>query len=563
MTILRAFPVILVLIGATFLLASIYLGLKMFVDLPLIFVRKWKILIGFIAFFCLGYLSFIAILVIQLPLPVELVTGAVFFGGAIFVFLVLNLTRQTIATLSKSEQQLQEANETLELRVEERTKELETALASLKVETIQRQQDAELLATLNTELNQILNTTATAILVISPDLTVQRANSTFYEMFQYGQEEVLGKKCYQCFLEAPPLEEQNAVHLALEQGIPFQKETIRKSKDGKDIHCLLTIAPFLDVNSRIVGVIEDLRDISDRIASEKEKEKLQIQLLKVSKLESVGQLSAGISHEINTPVQFISNNIDFIGDAFNDIQEIMKKVHALLASLPATISEGDTCKDLIQNLEEADWNYLATEIPVSLGQTKDGLKRVSSIVQAMKEFSHPRSKERVLSDLNSIIKNTLTISQNEWKYAAEITTDFDESLIDIPCHTEELGQVFLNVLLNATQAIEASSKQGEKGSIAIKTSREAGYAVVRIHDSGGGMTEEIINRAFDPFFTTKEVGRGSGQGLAIAHDVVVNKHQGLIEIESSPGKGTTFIISLPLQQNEKTQTAEENKLTPT
>ena len=547
MGILHVFPVILVLIGATFLLASIYLSLKMFVDLPMIFIRKWKILIGFMSFFFLGYLIFIAILVIRLPLPVELVTGAVFLGGAVFVFLILNLTRQTIANLSRSEQQLQETNETLELRVAERTKELEKALASLKIETIQRQQDAERLATLNTELSQILNTTATAILVISPDLTVQRANSTFYEMFRYNQEEVLGKKCYQCFLQAPPLEEQNAVHLALEQGIPFQKETIRTSKEGRDIQCLLTIAPLLDVNSRIIGVIEDLRDISDLIASEKEKEKLQIQLLKVSKLESVGQLSAGISHEINTPVQFITNNIDFIGDAFCDIQKIMEKVHTLLASLPDTVSEEDRCKSLVQTIEDADWNYLATEIPVSLEQTRAGLERVSSIVQAMKEFSHPHSKERVPFDLNTIIKNTLIISQNEWKYTADITTDFDETLIDIPCHAEELGQVFLNILLNAAQAIETSKKKGEKGSITIKTSRETKHAVVRIHDSGSGMTEVIIERAFDPFFTTKEVGHGSGQGLAIAHDVVVNKHHGLIDIESSPGNGTTFIISLPLQ----------------
>ena len=549
MEIQHMLPVLLVLIGASFLLASINLGLKMFVDLPKVFIKRWKVLIGFMFFFFLGYLSFIAILVIRLPLPVEQVTGAVFLGGALFVFLFLNLTKQTIANLSKSEQQLQEANETLEARVTERTRELEKTMASLKTETVRRQQDAELLATLNTELNQILNTTATAILVIDPNLTVRRANSTFYEMFQYNQEEVINKKCYQCFLEAPPLEEQEAVHLALEQGIPYQKETIRKSKDGREIHCLLTVAPFLDVNSKIIGVIEDLRDISDRIASEKEKEKLQIQLLKISKLESVGQLSAGISHEINTPVQFISNNIEFLHDAFCDIQTIMKETCTLLASIPHATAAGSACEPLIKAMEKADWDYLATEIPASLEQTKAGLERVSSIVQAMKEFSHPRSKERVPYNLNTIIKNTLIISQNEWKSVAEIETNLDESLTDVPCHTEELGQAFLNILINAAQAIEGSNKEGEKGRITISSSQETGSAVVRIHDSGGGMSEEVKNRAFDPFFTTREVGHGTGQGLAIAQDVIVNKHKGMIDIESSPGNGTTIIISLPLQQD--------------
>ncbi|MBU0664572.1 MAG: PAS domain-containing protein [Proteobacteria bacterium] len=546
MKIQQLLPVFLVLVGASFLLAAINLGLKMFVNLPMVFIKRWKVLIGFMFFFFLGYLSFIAILVIRLPLPVELVTGVVFLGGAIFVFLILNLTKQTIANLSKSEQQLQEANETLETRVIERTRELEKTMASLKTETVRRQQDAELLAILNTELNQILDTTATAILVINPDFTVRRANSTFYEMFQYNQEEVINNKCYQCFREPPPLEEQEAVHIALNQGIPYQKETIRKSKNGKEIHCLLTVAPFFDINSKIIGVIEDLRDISDRIASEKEKQKLQIQLLKISKLESVGQLSAGISHEINTPAQFISNNIAFLHDAFSDIQQIMKETCTLLASIPDATAAGSAYEPLIKAMEKADWDYLTTEIPASLEQTKVGLERIISIVQAMKEFSHPRSNELVPYNLNTIIKNTLIISQNEWKHVAEIETNLDESLTNVPCHTEELGQAFLNILINAAQAIKASNKQEEKGHITISSSREARSAVVRIHDSGGGMSEKVKDRAFDPFFTTKEVGQGSGQGLAIAHDVIVNKHKGIIDIESSPGNGTTIIMSLPL-----------------
>lgn len=549
MKFLQMFPVFLVLIGAVFLLASIYLGIKMFVDLPTIFIKRWKVLVGFMFFFFLGYLSFIAILVMRLPLPVELVTGAVFLGGAVFVFLTLNLTRQTVANLSKSEHQLQDANETLELRVTQRTQELETTLTSLKTETAQHQRDAELLASLNTELNQILNTTASAILVINPDLTVQRANSAFCIMFQHRQEEVIGKKCYQCFFEPPPEEDQNAIQLALNKGIPFQKETIRKNKEGKSIHCLLTIAPFLDANSTIIGAIEDLRDISDRIAAEKEKEKLQTQLLKVSKLESVGQLSAGISHEINTPVQFISNNIEFLSDAFSDIQRIMDTARALLTAKADTIADDSSCQRLQQVMDDTDWDYLNTEIPTALRQTKTGLERVSAIVQAMKEFSQPRSKELMPYDLNAIIKNTLIVSQHKWQDVAEVITDFDVSLTSVPCHTEELGQAFLNILINAAQAIEATGNKGEKGSISISSSRKGQYAVVRIHDSGCGMTEEVANRAFDPFFTTREVGRGSGQGLAIAYDVIVNKHQGAIDIDSSPAQGTTFVISLPLVPN--------------
>jgi len=312
----------------------------------------------------------------------------------------------------------------------------------------------------------------------------------------------------------------------------------------------LSVIPYVDPDSGLrIGAIHIARDIHARKEIEKEKEKMHIQLLQAQKLESVGQLAAGIAHEINTPVQYVSTNMDFLGQAFTDLSDIIHAFNACLEKTEGNILSSEVSREIRQALEDADWEYLKKEVPASINQSRDGLSRVSSIVRAMKEFSHPGSKEKEPVDLSHIIETTIIVARNEWKYVAEVTTDFDSHLPKVLCVAKEIGQVILNLLINAAHAIEeklGENPEGSKGKIHIKTKANGSFAEIRISDTGVGIPEEIRNRVFDPFFTTKKVGKGTGQGLAIVHNVITEKHQGSIAIESAKGQGTTFILRLPL-----------------
>jgi two-component system, NtrC family, sensor kinase len=275
----------------------------------------------------------------------------------------------------------------------------------------------------------------------------------------------------------------------------------------------------------------------------------QTRLLQAQKLESVGQLAAGIAHEINTPVQFISSNIDFLEQSFAEIASLLDHLHVILEAAGLGRSDEQITVQLRDLLEQSDLEYLKTEIPASISQTKDGIKRVATIVHAMKDFSHPSSKEKVAYNLNKIIETTVLISRNEWKYGADLKMDLDSNLPSVPCLVDELGQVILNLIMNAAQAIDEKNKHNSterKEEIRITTKAVDSLVEIRIQDTGAGIPSRIQDRIFDPFFTTKEVGKGTGQGLAISHDVITKKHSGTLTFETEEGVGTTFIIRLPI-----------------
>jgi two-component system sensor histidine kinase TtrS len=324
--------------------------------------------------------------------------------------------------------------------------------------------------------------------------------------------------------------------------------TVQMAKTGSRIpvEVFLQYVKPTGETGRFVAIV---RDISQRMQEEKEKEKLQSQLLHTQKLESVGQLAAGIAHEINTPTQYIGTNIDFLDDGFKDVATLIGAYQRLLTAeqdhsvTPALIQEVE------ETLEAADWDYLAQELPLAIAQSKDGVHRISTIVRAMKEFSHPGNKEKVPLSLNNLINTTLIVSRNEWKYVADVETDFAGDLPLVPCLSDQMGQVFLNLLVNASHAIATQlgeNPNGVKGRVTISTRQVADQVEVRLQDTGCGIPGDILTKVFDPFFTTKEVGKGTGQGLAIARDVIVTKHGGTLEVESEPGQGATFIIRLPI-----------------
>lgn len=278
-------------------------------------------------------------------------------------------------------------------------------------------------------------------------------------------------------------------------------------------------------------------------------QELEDKLNQTRRLESIGQLAAGIAHEINTPIQYIGDNIQFLKDSFKDIELLLQGYSILLKEAKADSISESTISDIENIKGDTDSDYIIEEIPKAIDQSLEGVRHVSKIVTGMKQFCHPGIEEKIETDLNTSIKNIITVARNEWKYVADIVTDFDPTLPPVPCIQGEISQVILNLIINAAHAIKdvVAQRAGEKGSIRVSTSYDDSWAEVRISDSGTGIPETVRSRIFDPFFTTKEVGKGTGQGLAISHAVVVKTHGGSLDFETEIGKGTTMIVRLPLR----------------
>ncbi len=275
----------------------------------------------------------------------------------------------------------------------------------------------------------------------------------------------------------------------------------------------------------------------------------QSQLLQTEKMASVGQLAAGIAHEINTPTQYVADNTHFLQEVFGDLLQLLDKHAKLLEAVKGGTVTNDQIQKLEKAAEEMDLAYLNQEIPKAIEQALEGVGRVATIVRSMKEFSHPGAGEKTPVDINRAIDATISITRNEWKYVAEMETDLDRSLPVVSCLPGPFNQVMLNLITNAAHAIGAVVGGGfnGKGTIKISTRENRGWAEIRVSDTGEGIPEEIRQRIYEPFFTTKEVGQGTGQGLAVSHSVIVGKHSGTLDFETEMGKGTTFNIRLPIR----------------
>jgi signal transduction histidine kinase len=312
-----------------------------------------------------------------------------------------------------------------------------------------------------------------------------------------------------------------------------------RTSTGMPRYLALGVSPMVDRHDQLRGCLILGRDVTQQRA-------LELQLQQAQKLESIGQLAAGIAHEINTPTQFINDNTRFVRESFAELAPLLDCCRAL--------AEDSTNEATIGTLREAlaktDLAYLAEEVPRALEESLGGIARVASIVKAMKQFSHPGNSELECVNLNQALESTVTVARNEWKYVAEMELDLAPDLPLVPCYPGELNQAVLNMIVNAAHAIGDVVKlsPGALGRIRIQTKFDDNAVQIRISDTGAGIPEAIRQRIFDPFFTTKEVGKGTGQGLAIARSVVVDKHKGRIEVESEVGKGTTFLIEIPLQE---------------
>jgi len=289
---------------------------------------------------------------------------------------------------------------------------------------------------------------------------------------------------------------------------------------------------------------------------------MEAQLRQSQKLEAVGQLAAGIAHEINTPAQFVGDNIHYFQDTFADLDELFAQ-HDALFKLLAEEPLGDAAKEQVEKIEtlskKIDLAFIREDVPNAIGQALDGIQRITTIVKAMKEFSHPGGVSKESIDLNKAINSTLTVARNEWKYLAHMVTELDPGLPMVTCLPGEINQTVLNMVVNAAHAIEERQKQEgttDLGTITIKTMVEDNYVVIHISDTGKGIKPENLAKVFDPFFTTKQVGKGTGQGLYIAHSVIVEKHNGQLDVESEPGVGTCFKIKLPIEVDASEETEQ-------
>lgn len=374
-------------------------------------------------------------------------------------------------------------------------------------------------------------------------------NSPSYQrVLGYTQDELIATLA---FVQVHPEDRERVITAArktAESGVGEVLEFRMQHKDGSWRTLESHGAPFRNTHGEIEGVLTVARDITERRQAEQDRQMMEVQLRQAQKLESIGSLAAGVAHEINTPTQYIGDNTRFVRDAWNELLPILQAPSEFIAAARENRLTPEFVAAQQSLLEKADLDYLISEIPKAIDQSLQGVDRVSKIVRAMKEFSHPGTADKTQVDLNHCIESTLTVARNEWKYVADLVTDFDPALPPVTCLPGEFNQVILNLAVNAAHAIADTLKEGDphKGTITVSTRRQGDWVEVRLRDTGTGIPEAARGKIFDPFFTTKGVGKGTGQGLAIARSVVVDKHGGTIRFETELGKGTEFIIRLPL-----------------
>ena len=288
-----------------------------------------------------------------------------------------------------------------------------------------------------------------------------------------------------------------------------------------------------------------------------DKKHLEVQLRQAQKMEALGTLASGIAHEINTPIQYIGDNVDFLGHSTNDLLKLYRRQQAIVDAAEGAGVLRPEIAAYRELAEQLDLDFILEELQQAIEQSRGGVEHVSNIVSAMKEFAHSPGQEKSPVNLHDVVKCAVDISKGEWKSIAEVVVDTTGEVPDVLGHRGELNQVVLNLIINAAHAVQ--ERGGTEGLITIRLENVRESALLHVEDNGAGIPEAVASRIFEPFFTTKEVGKGTGQGLAFCYDVVVNKHGGCIDVASTPGKGTRFTIALPLAADERP--ANENHAT--
>jgi PAS domain S-box-containing protein len=438
-------------------------------------------------------------------------------------------------------------------QVEDPTSPMEAAIASLQVEN-------EALRGMLELRDRAMDATPSFFVIakiVQPEPLVVYCNQAVADQHGLHRDELIGTPTRLL----TPWADQNPDYLAsvgatLRAGHVFKYEDKMTRKDGRTVWLGISIHPLFSrsgilTHTVIVGAditvrlaeIQKRQALQDELLEEmKRRERMGVELQLAQKLESVGRLAAGIAHEINTPIQYVANSVDFLRSAHEDMTALLTDWKT---AIDAAAVDPALRTDLAALQTRYDMDFIRAEAPRAFERTFEGVQRVTNIVKAMKEFAHPDAHEQSPADVNRAIETTLLVASNEYRYLATVSTEWGD-LPQVVCNIGELNQVFLNLIVNAAHAIADAGKDLTNGEIKLRTALEGSDVLIRVSDNGCGVTPENLSKLYDPFFTTKEVGRGSGQGLAIAHSIVVDKHQGDISATSTPGRGTEFTLRLPV-----------------
>jgi PAS domain S-box-containing protein len=448
---------------------------------------------------------------------------------------------EMLHSLEEYDRELTRSKVELEKRISERTSELQVLNMELKHEIKERELGEKALIETYNENNQILGSISSMIIGVNSEMAVAQWNEVASTLLRLPMNEVMGRN----FFQLPISWDWDAIRkqseICLENKARIRMDDIILSFPGEESRIIgITLTPLYLKDEKHPGFLLVGSDITERRL-------LEQKLMQTSQLEAIGQMAAGIAHEINTPTQLVGSNLRYIRQQLADILSLIDMAGELNNSVKQGTATPEMGFMLQKAADEAHVEFFRQEAPKAISDSLEGIDRISHIVSAMRYFSHPATEMKVKGDVNQIIQNALSLSRNEWKNVAEIETDLDESLPPIDCHPSELSQTILNLIINAVHAIKDVTKDapGTKGKISIQTC-QAGHAIeIRVSDTGTGIPEEIRDKVFNPFFTTKDVGVGTGQGLALCYTAIVKKHGGTIEFETEIGRGTTFIIHIP------------------
>ena len=428
---------------------------------------------------------------------------------------------------------------------------------------------------------QVLENLPDGVTVQDRDFNVIFQNATMKSAFG----DRIGQKCYTSYEKREQICEGCGLEKVFATGKPVMVHRTGVMDDGSIGHWENSCFPLFDGEGNIVAGVEVCRNVTDRASLAQEVRNRTIELGKLNdqlnqqkqeleqktgelkkayeelqrththmlqqeKMASIGQLAAGIAHEINTPIQFVGNNLAFLRDSFGELLSSMGKYQKTMDLANHNSEElFKQHEQMISFFEEADFDFLKTEIPLALEQTTDGVQRVAEIVLAMRSFSHSGHTSLGSVEVDELVNSTVEITRNAWKHVAELTLDLATPPVVVKGVKSELGQVLLNLVVNAVDAItDAKCPKEELGQIRIASRYHEGMGEILVEDSGCGIDEAHLGKVFEPFFTTKEVGRGTGQGLAIAYNIITEAHGGELLVESNPGKGSRFTIRLPLYE---------------
>ncbi len=392
-----------------------------------------------------------------------------------------------------------------------------------------RQQSRLALARARRESDDLIRSLPCALLAVDGDGHVSHCNEFAMELLEWPRN--IRRSSYLELPFPPAFEEiRSSLSRCLGERVALTLDPVRiQRSDGRQVCLDLSLRPLPARGGAAPGALLVATDVS-------EVERLHASVATSRRLESIGQLAGGIAHELNTPMQYLGDNVQFLDRAFADLVRVVERG---VAGAP-----------------DVDLKFLLDEIPKALSDSREGVEQVAQIVHAMKELSDHDSGASVPTDLNELVQNVLTVSRNAWKFLADVELDLCDELPPVPCRPGPLSRALANLIVNAADAIaDVARASGSRGSIRIETLQDGAWVELRISDTGPGIPERLRHRIFDPFFSTKENGTTTGQGLAITQSVIVDGHGGTLRFKTAVGHGTTFFVRLPLTSAETKRVA--------